>query len=39
MSCLNCFENMLSYTAPSHGDWGIVRIAALVPETHAPPEL
>ena len=34
MSCMSCFENTLSYTAPSHGDWGIVRIAALVPETH-----
>ena len=34
MSCLNCFESTLCYTAPSHGDWGIVRIAALVPETH-----
>lgn len=34
MSCMSCFENTLSYTAPSHGDWGIVRIAALVPEAH-----
>ena len=34
MSCMSCFENTLCYTAPSHGDWGIVRIAALVPETH-----
>lgn len=31
---MSCFENTLCYTAPSHGDWGIVRIAALVPETH-----
>jgi nitrogenase molybdenum-iron protein alpha/beta subunit len=27
------FENTLRYTAPSHGDWGIVRIASLVPES------
>ncbi len=27
------FENILRYTAPSHGDWGIVRIASLVPES------
>ena len=31
---MSCFENTLCYTAPSHGDWGIVRIAALVPEAH-----
>jgi hypothetical protein len=24
----------LQYTPPSHGDWGIVRVAALVPESH-----
>ncbi|MDR1193292.1 MAG: nitrogenase component 1 [Peptococcaceae bacterium] len=24
----------LQYSPPSHGDWGIVRIAALVPESH-----
>ena len=34
MSCMSCFENTLCYTAPSHGDWGIVRIATLVPQTH-----
>ncbi len=34
MSCQSCFENTLCYTAPSHGDWGIVRVAALVPEVH-----
>ena len=34
MSCLDCFENTLCYTAPSHGDWGIVRIATEVPQTH-----
>lgn len=28
------FEKTLRYTAPSHGDWGIVRIASLVPESH-----
>ncbi len=34
MSCLDCFESTLCYTAPSHGDWGIVRIATEVPQTH-----
>ncbi len=24
----------LRYSAPSHGDWGIVRVASLVPESH-----
>lgn len=33
MSC-NCFEDTLLYSSPSHGDWGVVRIAALVPESH-----
>jgi nitrogenase molybdenum-cofactor synthesis protein NifE len=32
MECV--FEKTLRYTAPSHGDWGIVRIASLVPESH-----
>ena len=32
MGC-NCFENTLLYSSPSHGDWGIVRIAAQVPES------
>ncbi len=27
------FKNTLQYTSPSHGDWGIVRIASLVPES------
>jgi hypothetical protein len=26
--------NTLQYSPPSHGDWGIVRVAALVPESH-----
>lgn len=33
MGC-NCFEKTLFYSSPSHGDWGIVRIAAQVPESH-----
>ncbi len=32
MDCV--FEKTLRYTAPSHGDWGLVRIASLVPECH-----
>jgi nitrogenase molybdenum-iron protein alpha/beta subunit len=28
-----CAES-LRYTAPSHGDWGLVRIASLLPESH-----
>ena len=28
------FEDTLQYTAPSSGDWGLVRIAALLPESH-----
>ncbi|MDR1765450.1 MAG: nitrogenase component 1 [Lachnospiraceae bacterium] len=28
------FEETLTYTAPSHGDWGLVRIASLLPESH-----
>ena len=27
-------SNTLQYTAPSHGDWGIVRVASLVPESY-----
>ncbi len=27
------FEQTVRYTAPSHGDWGVVRIASLVPES------
>lgn len=33
MNC-SCFEDTLYYSPPSHGDWGIVRVAALVPESH-----
>ncbi len=29
------FEDTVRYTAPSHGDWGVVRIASLVPESYA----
>jgi hypothetical protein len=27
------FKDTLKYTAPTHGDWGLVRIAAMVPES------
>ncbi len=36
MSC-NCscdFGNTLQYVSPAHGGWGMVRIAALIPESH-----
>ena len=29
------FQDTLRYTAPSHGDWGIVRMASLVPESYS----
>ncbi|MFI3200208.1 MAG: nitrogenase component 1 [Eubacteriales bacterium] len=28
------FEKTLQYTSPSHGDWGMVRMASLVPENY-----
>ncbi len=31
MSC--CFENTLHYSSPAHGDWGVVRIGMLAPES------
>ena len=31
MSC--CFENTLHYSSPGHGDWGVVRIGMLAPES------
>lgn len=31
---MECFEKTLNYTSPGHGGWGIVRVAALVPEGH-----
>lgn len=31
----NMFEDTVRYTSPSHGDWGVVRIASLVPESYA----
>lgn len=34
MSQCGCFEQTLHYVSPSHGGWGVVRIAALVPESH-----
>lgn len=33
--CLNhCFEKTLQYSSPGHGGWGIIRVAALIPESH-----
>lgn len=32
MSC-NCFRDSLHYSSPSHGDWGVVRIGMLLPES------
>lgn len=33
--CVNhCFETTLNYCSPGHGGWGIIRIAALIPESH-----
>jgi hypothetical protein len=34
MTTVNAGCGALRYTAPSHVDWGLVRIAALVPESH-----
>lgn len=33
MSCFR-YEESLEYTAPSHGDWGLVHILCLIPELH-----
>ncbi len=33
MSACECFEKTLHYSSPGHGDWGIVRIGMLVPES------
>lgn len=30
----HCFEKTLNYTSPGHGGWGVIRVAALVPESH-----
>lgn len=30
----HCFEKTLYYTSPGHGGWGIIRVAALIPESH-----
>lgn len=30
--CSACFTKTLQYTSPAHGGWGVIRIAALVPE-------
>lgn len=33
--CVNgCFEKTLQYSSPGHGGWGIIRVAALIPESH-----
>lgn len=37
--CMACHQNgfipsTLHYVSATHGDWGVVRIAALVPESH-----
>lgn len=28
-----CFEDTLHYSSPGHGDWGVVRIGMLAPES------
>lgn len=30
----HCFEKTLHYTSPGHGGWGIIRVAALIPQSH-----
>ena len=33
--CLDhCFEKTLNYSSPGHGGWGIIRVAALIPQSH-----
>lgn len=32
--CCNHFQNTLHYTSPAHGDWGLVRVAMMLPESH-----
>ena len=32
--CSMCFEKTLHYESPAHGGWGVIRMAALVPEVH-----
>ncbi|MBP3930717.1 MAG: hypothetical protein J6D47_14300 [Peptostreptococcaceae bacterium] len=33
--CVNhCFEKTLNYCSPGHGGWGLIRIAAIIPESH-----
>ena len=34
MSCCCDFTSTLHYVSPAHGGWGVIRIAALVPESH-----
>lgn len=33
-SCCDKFGKTLHYVSPAHGGWGMVRIAALIPESH-----
>ena len=30
----HCFEKTLYYTSPGHGGWGIIRVAAMIPQSH-----
>lgn len=32
--CCTDFSKTLQYVSPSHGGWGVIRVAALVPESH-----
>lgn len=32
--CCEKFDRTIHYVSPSHGGWGVVRIAALLPESH-----
>ena len=35
MECASaCFSKTLHYESPAHGGWGVIRVAALVPEMH-----
>lgn len=34
MSCCCNFSDTLHYVSPAHGGWGVIRIAALVPESY-----
>lgn len=32
--CSACFEKTLQFVSPAHGGWGVIRVAALVPECY-----